>query len=161
MAERQNDQVLLFRAANVRLGVFIAEVGRLVVESNIAAVPFAHPALAGLVEEADGQVVPVFDLRGLLPDQKPLAQVGGARVALFETDIGPVGLRLEVTEGGGLHYTFMEDSDRTEQQLAALPAEIRPAVTAVGEDEGGPFFFFSADAFLAALDLYAARRPEP
>lgn len=159
MAEGKNSQVLLFKAAGARFGVFIAEVGRLVVESGVAPVPFAHPALAGLLDDASEQVVPVFDLVGLLPDRRPPPQVAGARVALFDTDQGPVGLRLDVMEAGGMHYTFLSDREAAERRLATLPDELRLAVTAVGEDEGGPFFFFSADAFLAALDLDAPQRP--
>lgn len=158
-AARKNAQVLLFRAGGVRFGVFIAEVGRLVVETAVVPVPFAHPALAGLLDDEEEEAVPVFDLFGLIPEHRPPQEVRGARVALFSSEKGPVGLRMEAMEGGGLDYTFVSDPKETEAQLATVPPPLRAPITAVARDGRGPFFFFSPDAFLVALEQSAPDRP--
>jgi chemotaxis signal transduction protein len=144
-------QVLLFRAGGLRLGVFLAEVGRLLVEDRLTAVPFAHPAMAGLlVADADGPV-PVFDLRALTG----AAPTEGARnrtVALFPTSKGPVGLRLEELLGTVASYEGLDAA-----AAAALHEHVDPAVlktiTGVAKTPEGAFSFFSPDAFLAGLGL--------
>lgn len=162
VGEGKNAQVLIFHAGGQRFGVFIAEVGKLVLEERIAPVPFAHPAMAGLLDSAEQDPVPVFDLYGLLGTRaRPPTHVHGARVALFTTERGPVGLRMDTMEGGGSAYEFLSDPADAEIHIRTLPETLRVPVTAVGRDARGPFFFFSPDAFLATLDLGAPGRPDP
>lgn len=156
-------QVLLFRAGGLRLGVFLAEVGRLLVEDALIAVPFAHPAMAGLlIADADGPV-PVFDLRGLVDDvgvdaherSKAAitgAAVVGATVALFPTAKGPVGLRLEQLLGTIATYAPL-DAAATARLHEDIPAALARTVTGAASAADGPFSFFSPEAFLAGVGL--------
>jgi hypothetical protein len=74
------------------------------------------------------------------------------------TELGPVGLRLERLLGTAHAYVAPDD----DRELETLRAELWPAVRgivggagrtrAVGLAAGdAPFFFFSAEAFIAAL----------
>lgn len=154
--------VLVFLAGGVRLGVSIADVARLVVEGPVAPVPFGHAALAGImrVTDVDDATVPVFDLHGLAPEAtRPPTQRAGATVAVIPTARGPVGLRLDQLLGTASDYAAV-DADVVKDVYAALPAVLqktlagagrpRDASLAVGEQ---PFFFFSPEAFIAAVGL--------
>jgi hypothetical protein len=148
-------QVLLFRAGGLRLGVFLAEVGRLLVEGALLAVPFAHPAMAGLLVAGEDGPVPVFDLTGLIEGSVVPSPPRKATVALFPTARGPVGLRLEELLGTVASYEAL-DAEAT----GALHAEIPPPLlaTITGAARGGgaddeEFSFFSPEAFLAGLGL--------
>jgi chemotaxis signal transduction protein len=155
---RGNAPVLVFRSAGARLGVFIAEVGRVLVEKPLARVPFAHPALAGLLNDDDG-IIPVFDLAALVADIRPRVYVEAARVAIFETERGPVGLRMDALEGSRADYTYVSDVETSREIIGRFPERLQRTVTGVGEEASGIFAFFSPDAFLAALDIGAASRP--
>jgi len=155
---RGNAPVLVFRSAGARLGVFIAEVGRVLVEKPLARVPFAHPALAGLLLD-DALAIPVFDLAALVADVRPKSHVDAARVAIFETERGPVGLRMDALEGARADYQFVVDSEASREIIGRFPERLQRTVTGVGEESTGVFAFFSPDAFLAALDIGLASRP--
>ena len=165
--------VLLFRAGGLRLGVFLAEVGRLLVEDALIAVPFAHPAMAGLLVADDDGPVPVFDLRGLVDDvDDPTghasragqvraysavaaitgAAVVGATVALFPTAKGPVGLRLEQLLGTIATYEPL-DAAAAARLHKDVPAALARTVTGAASAGDGPFSFFSPEAFLAGVGL--------
>ncbi|MCC7072474.1 MAG: chemotaxis protein CheW [Deltaproteobacteria bacterium] len=144
-------QVLLFSAGGLRLGVFLAEVGRLLVEEHIAPVPFSHPALAGvMIAGADGPV-PVFDLHGLFGGT-PATQAPGATVALFPTAKGPVGLRLQTLLGTIASYEPLSES-ATAALLDQAPEAARGTLTNAARTPEGAFSFFSPDAFLARVGL--------
>lgn len=154
-------QVLLFRAGGLELGVFLAEVSRLLVEEALLAVPFSHPAMAGLLVAGEDGPLPVFDLRGLV--EGPAAALapatrGKATVALFPTAKGPVGLRLEELLGTVASYEAL-DPEATAALHAEVPQPLLATVTGAarrrdGVDGGtGTFSFFSPDAFLAGLGL--------
>lgn len=150
--------VLVFTAGGVRLGVAIADVARLVVEGDIAPVPFGHPALAGVmkVDDVDNAIVPVFDLHGLAPEApRPPRQSAGATIAVIPTARGPVGLRLDRLLGTASDYDAATDSlpaNIPEAMLRTLAGAGRPrtASVAVGDEA---FFFFSPEAFIAAVGL--------
>lgn len=162
--------VLLFRAGGLRLGVFLAEVGRLLVEDALIAVPFAHPAMAGLLVADDDGPVPVFDLRGLVDDPTGYASgagqirayaavaaitgaaVVGATVALFPTAKGPVGLRLEQLLGTIATYEPL-DAAAAARLHKDVPAALARTVTGAASAGDGPFSFFSPEAFLAGVGL--------
>ena len=151
-------QVLLFRAGGMRLGVFLAEVGRLLVEDGLIAVPFAHPAMAGLLIADDDGPVPVFDLRGLVDTLGPagsrpsLAVSGQATVALFPTAKGPVGVRLEQLLGTISRYQPL-DAEATARLHEDIPIALARTVTGAATADDGPFSFFSPEAFLASVGL--------
>jgi hypothetical protein len=151
----RHGQVLLFRAGGLRLGVFLAEVGRLLVEDALVAVPFSHPAMAGLLVAEEGPL-PVFDLRGLVAGAKPAASapsaVGKHTVALFPTQKGPVGLRLEELLGTARAYEAL-DKEATDKLHEGVDAALLKTVTGAARAEAGAFSFFSPDAFLAGLSL--------
>lgn len=149
-------QVLLFRAVGIRLGVFLAEVGRLLVEDTLLPVPFAHPAMAGLLVAGEDGPVPVFDLRGLVdpaavPAAVPVASPR-ATVALFPTARGPVGLRLDELLGAAAVYEALNPEEMTSLH-ADVPAAILATITGAARNEDFRFSFFSPDAFLAGLGL--------
>lgn len=164
--------VLLFRAGGLRLGVFLAEVGRLLVEDALIAVPFAHPAMAGLLVAGEDGPVPVFDLRGLVDDDGTPstasatdprrayaavaaitgAAVVGATVALFPTAKGPVGLRLEQLLGTIATYEPL-DAAAAARLHEDVPAALARTVTGAASAGDGPFSFFSPEAFLAGVGL--------
>ena len=145
-------QILLFRAGGLRLGVFLAEVGRLLVEDTVVPVPFAHPAMAGLlVADADGPV-PVFDLRGLTGTVLGQSADRQRTVALFPTAKGPVGLRLEELMGTIASYEALDDDATALLHKEVAPALLR-TITAAARTPDGAFSFFSPDAFLAGLGL--------
>jgi len=147
-------QVLLFRAGGQRLGVFLAEVGRLLVEEELTPVPFAHPAMAGVLDTAEDGPVPVFDLFGLVEDEgAPRRHARGATVALFPTQKGPVGLRLEALLATISDYTALSGNE-AQQLLDDVPAAMRPTLTQTARTaDGATFAFFSPDAFLGRLGL--------
>ena len=150
--------VLVFTAGGVRLGVGIADVSRLVVEGDIAPVPFGHPALAGLmkVDDVDNAIVPVFDLHGLAADAaRPPRQRAGATIAVIPTARGPVGLRLDRLLGTASDYDAAADAPPENIPPALLrtlagAGRPRTASVAVGDEV---FFFFSPEAFIAAVGL--------
>jgi hypothetical protein len=144
-------KVLLFSAGGLRLGVFLAEVGRLLVEDHLAPVPFSHPAMAGLLLAGDDGPVPVFDMRGLRGTAPP-AHVPGATVALFPTAKGPVGLRLEQLLGTIASYEPLSES-AADALLDQAPDAVRATLTHAARTPEGVFSFFSPDAFLARVGL--------
>lgn len=149
-------QVLLFRAGGMRLGVFLAEVGRLLVEDALIAVPFSHPAMAGLLIADDDGPVPVFDLRGLVDGGTlpalSASLTGGATVALFPTAKGPVGVRLEQLLGTISRYQAL-DAEATARLHVDIPVALARTVTGAASADDGPFSFFSPEAFLAGVGL--------
>lgn len=151
-------QVLLFEAGGLPLGVFVAEVTRLFFEEELTPVPFAHPAMAGLLDAGELGALPVFDLAGLFSEAPPPRSVPGATVAVFTTERGPIGLRM--TRRTTTHtYRYNLDPVTESVRKDALPEPARRVVMGVGESDGGPFFFFSPEAFVLALDLGRAGRP--
>jgi hypothetical protein len=144
----------MFRAGGLRLGVFLAEVGRLLVEDRLTPVPFSHPAMAGLLVADDDGPVPVFDLHGLVGTVPALraAVVTKRTVALFPTSKGPVGLRLEELLGTVAAYDAL-DADTTSALHAGVAAPLLRTITGAASTSGEPFSFFSPDAFLAGLGL--------
>lgn len=144
-------KVLLFSAGGLKLGVFLAEVGRLLVEDQIAPVPFSHPALAGVMLAGDDGPVPVFDLRGLFGSAPPLC-APGATVALFPTAKGPVGLRFEALLGTISEYEPLSES-ATAALLNQAPEAARGTLSNAARTAEGVFSFFSPDAFLARVGL--------
>jgi len=154
--------VLVFLAAGSRLAVAVGDVLRLMVEGPIAPIPFGHRALAGIMRQGDDDddVVPVFDLRGLDEGAPaPPRHVPGATVAIIPTAIGPIGLRLDRLLGSALRYVAVDE---------AIPGHIARVVDRAGRadtvgaslDIGeAPFFFFSTEAFVAAVGLADGARP--
>lgn len=152
-------QMLLFEAGGLPLGIFVAEVTRLLLEEQLAPVPFAHPAMAGLIDGGSLGALPVFDLFGLFSEERPARAVPGATVAVFTTERGPVGLRMERRTTTPT-YRYLDDPAKEAERLDALPAIARRVLMGVGESEDGCFYFFSPEAFVLALDLGRAGRPE-
>lgn len=153
--------VLVFLAAGSRLAVAVGDVWRLMVEGPIAPIPFGHRALAGVMRQGDGNddLVPVFDLRGLDNEAPPPPRhVPGATVAIIPTAIGPIGLRLDRLLGTALRYVAVDEAipDHIARVVdRAGRADVVGASLDIGE---APFFFFSTDAFVAAVGL-ADRAP--
>ncbi len=155
-------EVLVVVAGGARLGMPLGDVARLVLERPCLPVPFGHPALAGLMRGDDGHVLPVFDLRGLDAPQgeRPPPFVAGATIAVVVTERGSVGLRLERLLGTARSYSAPDTSQALEERRAGLSPFLQRALGgaglpheaghAVGDDV---FFFFSAEAFVAALVL--------
>jgi hypothetical protein len=108
----------------------------------------------------DDDVVPVFDLRGLDDDAPPPPRhVPGATVAIIPTAIGPIGLRLDRLLGSAVRYVAVDE---------AIPPHVAGVVDRAGRadvvgaslDIGeAPFFFFSTEAFVAAVGLTDSARP--
>lgn len=147
--------VLVFMAAGCRLAVSVGDVLRLIVETPVSPVPFGHRALAGVMPAGDdsGDVVPVFDLRGLVADAPPPPRhVPGATVAVIPTAIGPIGLRLDRLLGTAARYDAAFDD---------IPLHLATVIDGAGRAGGGAsvdvadhtFCFFSTDAFVAAVGL--------
>ncbi len=153
-------RVLLFDAGGLSLGVFVAEVTRLLLEDTLAPVPFAHPAMAGLLDGEDLGVLPVFDLWGLVRPGAPTPQRPGATVVVFSTERGPIGLRMD-RHGTTPSYRYLGDPVEEAERIDALPPAARQVLMGVGELEEGFFYFFSPEAFVMALDLGRAGRPDP
>lgn len=153
-------QILLFEAGGLPLGIFVAEVTRLLLEeAELTAVPFAHPAMAGLIDGGALGALPVFDLSGLLTATPPPRSVQGATVAVFTTERGPVGLRMDKRTTTP-SYRYVDDPEVEAERLDALPEVARQILTGVGDTDEGGFYFFSPEAFVLALDLGRAGRPE-
>jgi chemotaxis signal transduction protein len=151
--------VLVFVAGGARLGVPLADVTRLTLEVDIVPVPFAHTAMAGLMRGDDGAVVPIFDLHGLdaAAGSRPRTRAAGATIAVLATARGPVGLRLDQLLGTASAY---EAAVVDEQTLQALSSGVRRTLGGAGRPRAAshavgdaPFFFFSAEGFIAAVDL--------
>ena len=149
--------VLVFEAGGARLAVSVGDVLRLVMEPAVTAVPFGHPALAGIMADADGVtgVVPVFDLRGLAPGAlAPERHVVGATVAVIPTPRGPIGLRLDKLLGTAARYASADASDGVAAHLEGVVGGYGVADPGASEAVGAaPFAFFSTDAFVAALGV--------
>lgn len=146
--------LLIFTSGGLRFGVFLAEIGRLTLEERIAPVPFSHPAMAGLsyVDGATG-AVPVFDVVGLLdPTRGPRRRATGTTIALFPTERGPIGLRLDVIEGTVLEVQPVSAEEEREA-LSGLPDEVRRVVGGVARHAGSTLFFFSPEGLLVELGL--------
>jgi chemotaxis signal transduction protein len=153
MRAASHPQVLLFRAGDLRLGVFMADVGRLVVETTLAPVPYAHPAMAGLLDDEVAGPLPVFDLRALLDEgHRPQRISTGATVALFPTPRGLIGLRLEALHGAVNDYHDAPPIDGQEL-LGRLPRAASTFLSGVAVSAGTPFFFFSPEGLIGALGL--------
>lgn len=159
MSHEGGQQVLLFSAGGLPLGVFLVEVTRLLEEQPLTAVPFAHPALIGLLDADDMGPVPVFDLERLVRPEAPVHRsVAGAVVALFSTERGPIGLRMDAMRGTTTRYRYLEDAAER-ASVDALPEVARRSLTGFAESDQGSFHLFSPDAFVVALDLGQAGRP--
>lgn len=162
MSELSAQQVLLFEAGGFRLAVFVAEVTKLLLEGDedLLAVPFAHPAMAGLLRNDAVGVLPVFDLVGAMEEgARPPTHQTGATVAVFSTERGPVGLRTE-RRGTAQEYRYLDFKEEAER-LDELPPALRELVMGVGELPDGLFFFFSPEAFVMSLERFAAEVPVP
>jgi hypothetical protein len=149
---------LLFEAGGFPLGVFVAEVTKLLLEGEDALlpVPFAHPAMAGLLDSEAVGALPVFDLVGILdPHVRPPVSAPGATVAVFSTERGPVGLR-SARRGTAQEYRYLDDFQEEAERLDELPMPLRSLVMGVGELSDGLFYFFSPEAFVMSLESYAA-----
>jgi chemotaxis signal transduction protein len=151
--------VLVFLAAGERLAVSVADVLRLVVEDEVVAVPFGHPALAGVMRwvDAAGEVVPIFDLRGDLGTHRTETvvprHVVGATIAVIPTSRGPIGLRLDRLLGTAARYV-RADVDVPVALAGVLDGAGRADTVGASVDVGdAPFFFFSTDAFIAAVGV--------
>jgi chemotaxis signal transduction protein len=147
--------VLVFMAAGCRLAVSVGDVLRLIVEIPVSPVPFGHRALVGVMPAGDdsGDVVPVFDLRGLAVDAPPPPRhVPGATIAVIPTAIGPIGLRLDRLLGTSARYDAVFDE---------IPPHIARVIDGAGRADVGArvdgadhtVFFFSTEAFVAAVGL--------
>jgi chemotaxis signal transduction protein len=138
--------VLLFLAGGQRYGVGLADVARLVVEGVLVPVPFSHPAMAGLIDAGNDGPVPVFDLKGLVDPADVARTRPGATVALFPTQKGPVGLRIDQLLGTAAAY---------EPAAAAegVPPALLPTVAGSARADEATFSFFSPESFLAAIGL--------
>jgi chemotaxis signal transduction protein len=139
--------VLLFRAGGLRYGVGLADVSRLVVEDALIPVPFSHPAMAGLIDAGTDGPVPVFDLKGLVDPHDVAAYRKGATVALFPTQRGPVGLRLDELLGTAAAY------EAAKLSTDSVPLALVPTIAGTARADDAAFSFFSPDAFLAAIGL--------
>jgi chemotaxis signal transduction protein len=144
--------VLLFRAGGLRYGVGLADVQRLVVEDALVPVPFAHPAMAGLIDAGDDGPVPVFDLKGLVDPSEVAGHTKGATVALFATQKGPVGLRLDELLGTTSTYAPQPQPPSATMD-SDVPAALQRTIVGEARAETGSFSFFSPEAFLAAIGL--------
>ena len=143
--------VLRFRASGLSLGVFLGDVGRVLVATSLVPVPFTHRALLGLFPAEEG-ALPVFDL-ALLDENQPRAPFAGSTlVALFPTPRGPAGLRVEALEGSVPAYDTLAEEEAAALR-AAIPPAIRKTLTGAARVGDAPFWFFSPDAFIAAVGL--------
>jgi len=168
--------VLIFVAGGARLGVPLADVTRVTLQGRLTPIPFGHRALAGLMRGDDGTLVPVFDLQALGAgddDARPRLHVDGATVAVLGTERGPVGLRLDRLLGTANRYdahvarpAHGDDVDQeavedvVERHRVALSPAVRATLGGAGVPRDAsasvgtaPFFFFSADAFVAAVSV--------
>lgn len=147
--------LLRFSSGGFSFGVFVVEIGRLMLEEQLAPVPFAHPAMAGLQLLEDGRsLVPVFDVAGLADPLRPLARRPGTTLALFPTEHGPVGLRLDQV-GGTIEEYEPVSAEGAALFLSVLPDEVRRVVGGVALRDGAPLYFFSPEALLVELGLLA------
>jgi len=149
-------QVLLFETCGYRLGVFVAEVTRLILEPDEALLPlpFAHPGMAGLLDSGEVGALPVFDLQGILtPSARPPVSKPGATIAVFTTERGPVGLRTD-RRGTAQEYRYLDDFQEEASRLDELPAALRGLVMGIGELPDGLFYFFSPEAFVMSLQTF-------
>jgi hypothetical protein len=164
------DAVLLFEAAGIRLGVSLGDMLRLLPDGPLVPVPFAHPALAGLLVQSGGHddVVPVFELdrlaeptsgqlldprvRPTLASPSPTSPAAAAAaIAVIPTARGPVGLRLERLASTAAGYAPVEP-DATDAQ--EVPAALAPCIAGQARAaDDKTFGLFSAEAFVAALGL--------
>lgn len=148
--------LLLFSAGGFSFGVFVVEITRLLLEEQLAPVPFAHPAMAGLALMEDGRsLVPVFDVAGLVDPLRPPKRRAGATIAMFPTDRGPVGLRLDAVAGTIEDYEPVS-AEGAALFLSVLPDEVRRIVGGVALRDGSPLYFFSPEGLLVELGLLAA-----
>ena len=149
--------VLVFSAAGQRLAVSVGDVLRLVLEDEVFAVPFGHRALAGIMRATDGngEVVPVFDLRGLAEHAPPPPRhVPGATIAIIPTARGPIGLRLDRLLGTAARYVQSNVQAPADLTLVIDGAGRADTIATASVDVGeAPFFFFSTDAFIAAVGI--------
>ena len=155
-AQTTDARLFLFTAVGHNFAIPIVEVDRLLVEKTLAPIPCAHPSLAGLAKDHD-DLIPVYDLAGLLSEEAVQAQSAGTNVAVFATARGPLGLRMEALRGTTTAARPLGDPAEVVARTALLPPAGQTIVSAVGEvatDHGVEvFFFFSPEAFLVQLDL--------
>jgi hypothetical protein len=155
--------VLVFLAAGSRLAVAVGDVLRLMLEGPIAPIPFGHRALAGVMRAGDDDdaVVPIFDLRGLDDDAPaPPRHMPGATVAIIPTAIGPIGLRLDRLLGSALRYAAVDGAIIPDHIARVVDRAGRADTVGASLDVGeAPFFFFSTEAFVAAVGLGDGARP--
>lgn len=158
-------KLFLFTAAGFDFAVPIVDVDRLFEELDISPVPLCHPALAGVALDDDGpepRLIPIFDLRGFLPRAEDDAEeedlpeaipvhVKGATVAVFQTETGPIGMRMDRLLGTSAVAQPIDDASVVEERVAALGAELLTTVTAVARIEDRIFYTFSPEAFLMRL----------
>lgn len=147
-----DERLFLFSARGQAFAIPIVEVGRLLTETRLFPLPCAHPALAGIARDGS-DLIPVYDLAGLLSDQVVPAQNPGTNIAVFDTARGPLGLRMEALRGTTTTAVPLKDPADVASRIASLPPAGQTIVTAVGEVAGEIFFFFSPEAFLVQLDL--------
>lgn len=147
--------LLRFSAGGFSFGVFVVEIERLLFEGHLAPVPFSHAAMAGLQLLEDRRaLVPVFDVAGLVDPLRPLKRRTGSTIALFPTQHGPVGLRLDHVDGTIDRYE-PASAEGAALYLSVLPDEVRRIVGGVAVLDAAPLYFFSPEALLVELGLYA------
>ncbi len=145
------EPVLLFMAAGQRFGVGLADVSRLLAQGPLLRVPFAAPALAGIMfADIDGPI-PVFDLRALVDPSAVLHADDDAAltVVLFASQKGPVGLRLQRLLGSVALYAALDAAPSDVVVAGGLSATI----TGWARTDEHVFAFFSPDAFLAVVGV--------
>jgi hypothetical protein len=160
--------VLIVVIGGVRLGIPLGDVERLTPETRLSAVPFGHPALAGLMHSDAGDLVPIFDLfrLGATDGRRPPLRVDGATIAILGAARGSVGLRLDRVVGTARSDDCADALDAVRHLRAGLPPAILRALGSSGvprdADLGvgsAPFLFFSVDAFVDAVRPSAAEGP--
>lgn len=146
-------RVLLFTAAGRTLGVPIEDLQRVVPQGPLLPLPLAHPALVGVIRTMDG-LCPVYDLGLWVCGDRSVGELDDVHsermVALFSHPDGAVGIRLEQLGGMAINVTASPPDEET-QELMNLEPALRALVQGIGVAGGRRFFFFSTDAFLAAV----------
>ncbi len=149
-------KLFLFSAAGHDFAVPIVDVDRLIEELDIAPAPLCHRALAGVAVDEIGdepRLIPVFDLRGFEREDQVPVHVRGATVAVFQTETGPIGMRMDRLIGTSGIAEPISDSDLVRSHIETLGPELLTTVTAVARIEGKAFFTFSPEAFLMRLNV--------
>jgi chemotaxis signal transduction protein len=160
MSAHPQPQVLLFDVGGLRMGVLLAEVSRLLIEGELLAIPEAHAALAGVLDDAaEDLTLPVFDLQAFLwPERGNAAEHATSTVAAFATGLGQAGIRLSRQLGTRDHYT-RPTAEEAEKLAAQVPEHAQVAFSVIAQADDGAFVLFQPDNFWLKLDLLAPAKP--